>query len=61
MKRDRDFEGRCVKCRRVLELEVRILDQRNLKLTVVPCERHPGESYILWPQRGDIKRVAGRG
>ena len=51
-----DFEGRCVECRKNLLLKVKVLTQHQLCLTIEPCEEHPDNSYILWPQRDDIKR-----
>ncbi len=52
--REYDFEGRCVKCHKRLNLQLTRVDSKCIKLRVISCEKHPEDSLILWPQREDI-------
>ena len=53
-----DFEGRCTKCGKSLDLIVYVRSQYLVLLRLDKwCEEHPKDSMILWPQRDDIIRV----
>lgn len=51
-----DFEGRCVKCHKSLNMKLRRIHPHKIQLKVEPCKYHPNpdDSVILWPQRDDI-------
>lgn len=57
VKREWDFEGRCVECHKPLPLKLIVITQCKIQLEAQPCKEHPNDSMILWPQRDDIKRV----
>jgi hypothetical protein len=49
-----DFEGRCAVCAKRLKLRVKRTDSpHKIELIVVPCEKHPDDSLILWPSHRD--------
>ena len=54
--REYDFEGRCTKCHKGLDMFLKSLSPGGLRLNVIPCSKHPEASVILWPQRDDIKK-----
>ncbi len=56
MDRENDFEGRCFKCKKNLDLNVAVVNKHKLILEVEPCKEHPDDSHILWPQRSDMVR-----
>ena len=59
-RRDRtwDFEGRCTKCHKLLNLYLRVETQNQVTLTLELCPTHPDDSFILWPaDRDDIIRT----
>jgi len=60
-KREWDFEGRCVKCHKALDMKLNCFSSHSFRLDVVPCSEHPNDSVILWPQRDDIIRVPATG
>ena len=58
--REWDFEGRCVECHKPLDIFITVESQYKVILEIAPCETHPNESYILWPQRKDIIRMESK-
>jgi hypothetical protein len=54
-----DFEGRCVKCHKRLNLLITASGQHSVRLDVIKCKLHPEDSHILYGQRDDIERADG--
>jgi hypothetical protein len=54
-----DIEARCLKCGKQLNMVLYVSSQYLVLLRIdKPCEEHPKDSVILWPQeREDIVRV----
>jgi hypothetical protein len=49
-----DFEGRCVKCHKNLNLYMTPIGDHKLTLEVERCKEHPKDSLILYPLRDDV-------
>ncbi|MHC4397515.1 MAG: hypothetical protein ACYS1A_17880 [Planctomycetota bacterium] len=54
MSKENDFEGRCGKCSKALNIILTRMPENCLHLEPEKCPDHPEESMILWPQRDDI-------
>jgi len=50
-----DFEGRCAKCGKRLDLIVYVSSRSLVLIRLADvCPDHPEEGHILWPSREDI-------
>ena len=47
---DREFFTRCPRCNKDSMVIVKYVGDRQLLLTPIECNKHPGESIILFPQ-----------